>query len=145
MLLRFYGGPSPVPAVTARVPKCRCKSVTAEYVFRRTAELYIVQSHPSVAMISTTLSLKHHCHWCSFDQHSYGFCDVGGTKTHRARVTLYGAAFKEGDVVGMYIYLGNGDASGTKEPRPSQIRSVTMDANPKREWCAAELCSRRGH
>ena len=87
MLLRFYGGPSPVPAVTARVimmylirvslnilqvPKCRCKSVTAEYVFRRTAELYIVQSHPSVAMISTTLVCTRVCVHSGYSTYGFG-------------------------------------------------------------------------
>ncbi|KAK3264279.1 hypothetical protein CYMTET_26971, partial [Cymbomonas tetramitiformis] len=40
-----------------------------------------------------------------FDRWSYGYHDIQGAKVHRAERTSYGEPFKEGDVIGIYIYL----------------------------------------
>jgi Set1/Ash2 histone methyltransferase complex subunit ASH2 len=51
-----------------------------------------------------------------YDEHSYGWRDVDGSKVQRSRRTAYGAAFKSGNVVGMLIRIVDPRArSATKE------------------------------
>jgi hypothetical protein len=42
-----------------------------------------------------------------YDKHGYGYRSGGGEKIHDARREPYGAAFAEGDVVGMYLCLAD--------------------------------------
>lgn len=43
-----------------------------------------------------------------YDECSYGYRDLEGSKVHKAWREDYGEAFQEGDVIGCYLHLGNG-------------------------------------
>lgn len=45
-----------------------------------------------------------------YDQHSYGYRDLEGSKVHQALPEAYGAPFREGDVVGCLLHLPLGGA-----------------------------------
>ena len=49
-----------------------------------------------------------------FDINSYGYRDVDGSKVHMAIRELYGEPYVEGDVIGFYINLPNGEALAPK-------------------------------
>lgn len=42
-----------------------------------------------------------------YDKHGYGYRSCSGEKISEGRREPYGASYKEGDVVGMYAYLGH--------------------------------------
>ncbi|XP_020100253.1 protein TRAUCO [Ananas comosus] len=52
-----------------------------------------------------------------YDGHSYGYRDIDGTKIHKALRDKYGEeAYTEGDVIGCYISLPDGEAYAPKPP-----------------------------
>ncbi|OIW08807.1 hypothetical protein TanjilG_16388 [Lupinus angustifolius] len=52
-----------------------------------------------------------------FDGNSFGYRDIDGSKIHKALREGYGeAGYKEGDVIGFYINLPDGDKHAPKEP-----------------------------
>ena len=43
-----------------------------------------------------------------YDEHSFGYRDLEGSKVHKALREEYGRAYKEGDVIGCYIHMPEG-------------------------------------
>ncbi|PKI79202.1 hypothetical protein CRG98_000494 [Punica granatum] len=53
-----------------------------------------------------------------YDANSYGYRDIDGSKIHKARREKYGEeGYKEGDVIGFYINLPEGELYAPKPPR----------------------------
>ncbi|XP_051118550.1 protein TRAUCO-like [Andrographis paniculata] len=53
-----------------------------------------------------------------FDANSYGYRDIDGSKVHKALRETYGSeGYKEGDVLGFYINLPDGDSYAPNPPR----------------------------
>ena len=57
------------------------------------------------------------------DTHGYAYRSGGGEKVHAAKREPYGAAFREGDVVGMYLSLG---APGQRKARAAALREALL-------------------
>ncbi len=43
-----------------------------------------------------------------YDEHSFGYRDLEGSKVHKALREEYGKTYKEGDVIGCYIHMPEG-------------------------------------
>lgn len=46
-----------------------------------------------------------------YDQYSYGYRDLEGSRVHKALREAYGSPFREGDVVGCLLHLPPGGAA----------------------------------
>jgi hypothetical protein len=57
-----------------------------------------------------------------YDKHGYGYRSAAGEKIHDAKREPFGAPFAEGDVVGMYICLGESSASAQPQARAALPR-----------------------
>lgn len=72
-----------------------------------------------------------------FDNNSYGYRDVDGSKTHVAVREPYGDSYLEGDVIGFYIHLPNGADYAPKQAplvsyRGRPYLSDTKEEHPKK-------------
>ena len=67
-----------------------------------------------------------------YDQFSYGYRDLEGSKVHKALREEYGAAFREGDVVGCLLHLPPGG-------EPFQIRAQVRPNKTKNKSCTKTL------
>ena len=52
-----------------------------------------------------------------YDQNSYSYRDIGGTKFHEARGAEYGEAYGPGDVIGCHLRMGDPPATERKRQR----------------------------
>jgi Set1/Ash2 histone methyltransferase complex subunit ASH2 len=57
-----------------------------------------------------------------YDKHGYGFRDLEGSKVHAALREPYGAAFGEGDVIGMFLHLPPGGRPLEHPPGSDLVR-----------------------
>ena len=71
------------------------------------------------------------------DTHGYAYRSGGGEKIHDAKREPYGTAFREGDVVGMYLSLGAaGQRKARGAPRGAAMRQHTHWLACGRRWFA---------
>ena len=61
-----------------------------------------------------------------FDKFGYGYKDIGGEKVHQGVTSAYGEPFKEGDVIGCYIYV---DADVVKA-RGTKVTTTATESEP---------------
>ena len=62
-----------------------------------------------------------------FDKFGYGYKDIGGEKVHQGVTSAYGEPFKEGDVIGCYIYV---DADVPVKARGTKVTTVNAASEP---------------
>ena len=69
------------------------------------------------------------------DKFGYGYRDVGGEKVHEATLAPYGEPFKEGDVIGCYIFVEEMNMKSLKKeesgdaPEPANASFVAFSRN----------------
>lgn len=61
-----------------------------------------------------------------YDKHSYGYRS-GGDKVHQGRRESYGAAFGEGDVVGMFLCAGPRLPADDKVRRSPRVQGMRKE------------------
>ena len=70
-----------------------------------------------------------------FDKFGYGYRDVGGEKVHESTLAPYGEPFKEGDVIGCYIFVEEMKMKSLKKeesgdaPEPANASFVAFSRN----------------
>ena len=78
-----------------------------------------------------------------YDAYSYAYRDLEGSKVHSALREVYGAPYKEGDVIGCLLHLPPGGLPFQTRPEvithPPLIYSTTLHIPPHEDTSAHKL------